>query len=436
MEFIEEFIKELELVEKHTKLIDKIKIEEDEKTLDIGMIVFIIIDFKNLIYKRDILGESLNDDERTFISKLEERIEKDNLWKKLSENLDIEYKSGEDEYKIIVQNTSLLNFIRNISESSKDSYYEEEQIIFKNTLYNLCTLVEKYYGLIYKDYLMNHLNYEAFSDEKINYAELMKIGNISDAKIFLIDRKLKGMFGESFSNWNNMILKQLNINSKLLDFDKKTISSIEEIYNLRNLFIHSDGIVNDMFLTKTKKYADIKKGEKIQLNIDELEEYKNTVFNIMLSLFYNYGIKIHKSNPEKYERYMSEINNNLINYVKTKATVIPHLFEKLSEDSKIGTELQYYGKVNKLIYEYLHDTNTFIEDIEQFDCSALSNDFKLAKFILKKDKENVLKYLIQILDEEEDKIFDVFSWPLIQIAASNHDEVKELLNRRINDILK
>ncbi|UTH10767.1 hypothetical protein [Macrococcoides canis] len=439
MYLIEKFYKEIKAFDYHLKMQDHFE-ESDEGDSEFMDMINLIYNIKKLEYYLEN-NTSLTYDEGEFLNEIDKLFNK-NYVKKLYEIIDIKV---EDEtldiddpkrYSIQIHNIPLMNFFTRINQSEPEyDYLEQLQLLYKSSLYNLCTICEKYFGLIYKDYLLNHRQQVDFKDEKLSYSELVNIGSIENSKIFLIDRRLSNLFVKSSKDWLDFIFKEIKINSKTICEDNKYFEELHEMYNLRNLFIHSDGIVNDMFLDKTISYKHYKKGHKIALDINELNKYRNNVLNLLFSTFYEYYNKVYRNDEESLRHTLGGLNNTLLKEVNDQLDCIPKLFNKLSKNDKVRANSRYYAIVNELIYYYHNDKEKLQSELDRFDDSILSDEYKMAKAILSENNEVAIKYIDDIINKNEEDIFDIYTWPLIKIASNNDSNVNLLLNERISDIL-
>lgn len=438
MKLIQDFNKELNLIEKHIRLKDTLnEVNVEKRKPDFSMGIKLLLEYKSLIHKRDVEHLEMSEDEHKAIDTIKKLIDDVPIFKKANQIITVDKdKSGGDEYHYKVSNPNLFHFIKNLSPEEDADIEEEIQIIYRNTLYNLCTITEKYFGLIYKDYLMNYHQQVDLKDELLTFDELNKIGDIRESKLFLLDRKLSKIFTQTASKWSDEIMNEIRVNKNDVDYNKKLFNKLYEMYNLRNLFIHGDGVVNDMFLMKTKDFSHLNKGDKINLSINHIKEYKNNIINLMFSLFYTYGCKIYKSDKDLYEDFIASFNNMLLKKVKEDLSCIPNLYLKIEDNKKVDNMMKLMAQINRFInYYYTNQDNLKIE-IDKYDSSYLSKDFQLAEAILKEEHDLTYDILKSIISVDEEKIFEIHGWPLIRIATTNSEKVKDLLNQRLSDILE
>ncbi|MEX6346890.1 MULTISPECIES: hypothetical protein [Staphylococcus] len=434
---IKQFSRELDLIKRNMSLKSDLeeKLNEDKDKEDISLIVNLITKYKFLKLKQE-KGHKLTESEMELKDTAKQLIEKKKLFRLLEENITIDNDSDNQEsIEIQVFNSAVAKFINTITYDKSKEIEDEIQIIYKNALYNLCTIVEKFFGMLLKDYYLNYNSSHSFLKEQLTYKELLAIDSIEESKTYLIERYTQNLFYKKSNEWYDKILQSLNFNSQDIDYNGKCKNLLSEMFYLRNLFIHADGEVNDLFLMNTNSFQEYSKGDKIILEESTIKNYEHNVFQIIVLMYWHYIYKVYKNDKKELDYYTSKLNTVLLNKIKRKYPVTPYLYDKIENvGNKISLEMRSIATINKLIYYYYFDSKIFEREIVKFDSSALTDEFKLSEAILLKEEDDIIEYLEKLLYNKEEKIFDFYNLPIIKIAKENHEKVNDLLEKQLAKI--
>lgn len=431
---------DLQLIERHSRLEDYINDNSADEIDSFYIMLKIIMDKKDkeYIYKLNNEEEKIETDEELLaINKI---IASKPIVSKINEIISVnEELSTEENIRYIVTNPPIYKFIASQYES-KEIFKEGDLIqLYKNTIFNLCNLIENFTGKILKNHLIDGDTSEELGEMHLTYNEIMRFRSVDEAKSYLIDKLMLDFFRPKFLDWISTFEKKVKIgitNNKEL---KIYINTIQEMFYIRNLYTHAGGIVNEEFILKSKRFKGIEKGTQFVLTKELLKEFEQATLNFLIGIIYYYEKKkINQRKPEKeeYDDFMTDINNLIIHEVTKEYIMIKKIFQEIAED-KVNLSLKLYAKVNSYIYDYLHlEEEEWLEDmIRNFDVSSLQDEFKLAKSILSKDTDNARFYLNRILEEDETMVFNIYDWPLIKIAREHDPGIANLIEQKVSDIL-
>ena len=142
---------------------------------------------------------------------------------------------------------------------------------FDNYLVSLCSHILKK-----RPDLLGDLNISA---EKI---AKMKKEDIFEEKI---SKKMHDMFYDGYEDIiNRYMSKKLGIKHKI---EEKKMNQLLELKLIRDIYIHGEGEVNQIYLKKSKR-KDRKLGEKIPLNLDTINEILSVTQSIITQLDKNF----------------------------------------------------------------------------------------------------------------------------------------------------
>lgn len=116
-------------------------------------------------------------------------------------------------------------------------------------------------------YLINKFPDAYLHDKTITYTELMTMNSdIKDVKEKFLEKEIDEIMRQPISDWYNIFITRHKAK-----FDKESINftDFKEIYYRRNLVVHNQSIVNDVYLSNTS--TSFKKGEKVEVDKEYLE---------------------------------------------------------------------------------------------------------------------------------------------------------------------
>ena len=434
VDILYEFNSEIEMSRKYLKSVHK-EFQHEKKVGIIDVIKILseraILDYieKN---EPEALQNNYSTEHKENIMKMTQNmIKKEGIAKKIYETLIVEV----DEGTIGVRSSS--PGLINLFDKDSDDNEIEDLYIFKSVLYNLCSSVENVFSKTLKDYYLNIDKSDEINKQSISLSELKELGSVQDAEELLIEKKVEGIFYKSFSQWYEEIVEKL----KLRELKKESLISdelkhINDLFLIRNLYIHNEGIVNDKFRNKCIIYTDYQKGDKFDLNYSFLDENIERISNVVYFFIYEYYFSKYTNRDIAQENF-NHLNSILIDKLETGPESIGKIYYSLSDNKNLPHSTKIMSLINYYIYLY-HNGRDYEKELSENDFSAFELQFKMAKSILLNNDISYQYELIEtfINDIDEDFFFMVYDWPLMKIAKNNDDSIKRLLKDKLMGIIE
>ncbi|SEH31081.1 hypothetical protein [Magnetospirillum fulvum] len=122
------------------------------------------------------------------------------------------------------------------------------------------------------------------SSEMIRLEDVLRLTNYRELVSFLVDKKINELIYGGFKEIETFLMDRSGLSLTTSDAERSlVIISIE----LRNIYTHNRGVVNDIFLKRTKgiqhKY-NFKHGHVYCTNLDELSEFANNMYVIAMRI--------------------------------------------------------------------------------------------------------------------------------------------------------
>jgi hypothetical protein len=335
------------------------------------------------------------------------------------------------------ESSGLINYVLKEKDNdySNRYFFHKKAIILESLVISLCTYLETFISHLTKDFYLKIHNGDLYHNKSISFKDLKEIGDIEEARIFLIESELESLFRNGFHTWFKNIDKNFDITGNFKKNGLKNIlNEINELYLRRNLYVHADGKVNNIYLMHAPEQYTKGKcvGTKLGINKEYINKKIYMVEKIGAILFYSYSLKKYKDKDEMFDiindiflKEIAEHNSNDVYSV---------VYNKLHELSGLKSAAQMIAKMNYfLAFKLRGEYNLIEKEIKEIDLSAYSEEFKRAKKIIMNDEDAVdvvIKYFKDI--EDEPFLYEV-QWPLYNVIRDN-EYFDDYVNTRLDSI--
>ncbi|KAA0944143.1 hypothetical protein FQ087_18640 [Sporosarcina sp. ANT_H38] len=435
----EKFVKHLESLERMVAYSDLIEKEYQTKKVNeknLGEAADLIVHGKIIEHVNKIDPEKRSD-RKEADNEVLELIEKlkaeSDLIKYFHKN--IEVSSIDDDITYTVKSP----FVNRVLKSSADESFKLDSDInqlLNSIIISLATGMELLIADLFKDFIQNVDKSDFIEKKSLTYSELVKIGSVEEARIFLIDEYTEELLKKSFKYWLDEIERKLSIKVTSIEFLNQKIEKTFEVFQRRHLLIHNNGIVNSSYLSKVHPslISNFKKDDIIEINNKYIED--------SIGLFRMFGIVIlfkyaEKLNRKEKDDMFTTLNDLLLMPSTRKCLGTRYIYKEVSEDMTYDHESRLIAQVNYyLTHKYNDDFEGIRSEVERFNVSQLSIEYHMAKNILLDKFDLALgnfKTFCTTIDEEH--FLHVIDWPLLKLARKS-DEFKDYINKRIHEIIK
>ena len=269
---------------------------------------------------------------------------------------------------------------------------ERPQILNDSTIMMLLIKYEEVISRLFK-FLINKYPNAYLNKNTITYAELIAMdSDIKDIKNRFLEKEIDEIMRKSISEWYEIFISnhKINFNEQSIVFKK-----FKEVYYRRNLVVHNQSIVNDDYLSNIE--TALKKGEKLKVDKAYLKEAFKWTVMVIYDTFWS--LKKTSSSPKELEESFFEIGFK--HMLDKEWQFSEHIYSLLKEEEdqseadRICSMINYWiSKKNQGGLEEIR------KDIQEFDISARSGQFKVAKYALLDDFEGISEILEDIIDNE------------------------------------
>lgn len=311
---------------------------------------------------------------------------------------------------------------REVEELMKivDLIIRQQELLYRNTLTSLMIYFENLISNIIKLRLSKFPNAFNPKEKTIKYRDLMDFESIDEALEHLIENEVIDIMYGGFKSWISY-LNKAGVNTKKIDFFTEEIN---EAYSRRNLFVHNDGIINNVYLNKvSKEYSqDVAKGQRLSISEDYLTKTVNNVkiFGVIL-LLEAWKVFDKDGEDDAYDYIMGKAFNSMQEQDWEFAKFIYEFLhaEADTHADKISTQMNIW-----LCEKELGNYKEIEESVKKCDVSGLQTHFQLAKLSLLENSDE----FFGILDRNPDSLDteSLGEWPIFKYMRED-SRVKKYL---------
>ncbi|MFJ7681644.1 hypothetical protein [Peribacillus butanolivorans] len=292
------------------------------------------------------------------------------------------------------------------------------EMVYRNSLTSLMIYFENLVSNIIKQRLQLFPHSFNPNEKSIKYGDLIQFENLSDALDHLIDNEVIGIMYGGFKSWVTY-LNKAGVKTKKVDI---FLEEINEAYNRRNLFVHNDGVINNVYLNKVnaKFTKGLSKGAPIHITdmylkgaIDAVKKYGVL---LLLESWKSFGGELES---EERIHYVESLAYEALK--KGQWEFAKHLYEFIVDDTEqFGTKTSCQINIwlcEKMVGKY----EDIKDDIISCDVSGLKTHYKLCILALLEENDTFFK----LLEKEPDALNkrEFTEWPILaSIRKDNRTE--------------
>lgn len=224
----------------------------------------------------------------------------------------------------------------------------------------------------------------------------------------IIDEDIEGVFRDSIS-----ALETIKKNSSV-DIDRYSSlkKELEEVNCRRNLYVHADGVVNNIYLSKVDKSLTkgLKEGQKLECD----ESYLDRSLELLKMLTCSLYCELLKHIKAKQGDFEELVNVGFKALVNGEFSIAEYVYTMLKRNELFDFENKTMCNVNYLIARQQQEKD-ISNDIAEFDVTAMTMNFKIAKESLLLNHEKVYSLLKSTLEQEYPNGYSPFmirDWPV------------------------
>lgn len=298
-----------------------------------------------------------------------------------------------------------------------DMIEKQGDILYSGALMLLVTYFENLVAGVLKKDFIKHPQRVSLDEKSVSYKLLAEVGDIEEIKNILIDQEITNRMYGSFEDWKNFFQK--NIKLKLTSWNK-SFEHLQEIIARRNLFVHNNGIINNIYIKLVKEMDSSFIGKHIGISREYIDDAIDTIEYLGIALVLEAWIKEYADVEEEIKNITDMIYEEYLENEKWE--MAKHFYEICLENPKILSADKMLCSINCWqCYKWLGEYEKIRDDVEKVDVSAYKPIYTLGILALKGEYKKFFEYYDNQTDIGEDELKE---WPLFR-ELRNSQEFQE-----------
>ena len=267
------------------------------------------------------------------------------------------------------------------------------------------------------------------NEKSVSYRMLTEVNDIEEIKNILIDQEVTNKMYESLLEWKNYFQKNLKLDIRVWEdeFDK-----IQEIIARRNLYVHNNGIVNNIYIKLVGDGGKYSIGEYLNIDREYIDNAINIIEYMGISLLIEIWLKEYGDNSDEVKKITALIYDEYLELQRWE--IARHFYEICLQSSKISIAYEVLFKINRWqCYKWLGEYEKIKNEVEEFDVSAYLPRYTLGILALREK----YKEFFEVYDTQED-IGDeeLKEWPLFKELRKSEEYMERFSDVEIKEVEK
>ncbi|MFA9144876.1 hypothetical protein [Bacillus safensis] len=295
-------------------------------------------------------------------------------------------------------------------------------MIYTSSLINLVVYFELLANKLIQMRLENYPETMNIKQKMLSFKEIEDIGSIEEAKKYLIQQEVISLMNSGFLTWMEYFKRNFKVEVK---GSSAPLDKINEIFSRRHLYVHNEGIVSSIYLSRVKaEYkGEAKLGKKLKISeaylLDSLEAIKS--FGLLLALE-----TWRREEKESEDRHEFILDFGFGTMKNKEWKISSELYYFLLNEQKITSGTLYMAKMNYwLCMKNLGRLEDFRSEIEAEDFSALDPAFIICREALLDNYDKLFSMLDNQLGYSI-KLKELENWPIFE-DLRNHEKYQEFI---------
>lgn len=222
------------------------------------------------------------------------------------------------------------------------------------------------------------------------------------------------MMYKSLSDWIDYFKKSRKLD---LPFIFDNLTKLKEIVARRNLFVHNDGIVNNIYLSITKEGTDLKyeKGDIIDIDKEYIYNAIELIALSGVSLVLEIWLKECKGNEEEVDKILNIIFSEYL--LEEKWECAKNLYKICLDNDKLNSSCILTCKINYWqCFKWLNQFDQIKSEIDKTDLSAAKTQYRLGILAL---LDEVDKFFEVLDSQSEIGEVELRYWPIFRLIRES-----------------
>jgi hypothetical protein len=281
------------------------------------------------------------------------------------------------------------------------------------------------------------------SDKQISVKDVFSSGNLEDFKDNIVEKEIENVMRGSLSDQISWFERALSLKSPIsTGYDKW--ADLVEIFERRNLFAHTNGVVNSIYLSKMKhvgnmRCAESEPGEELLAGPKYFKASIENLCEFGVKLTQVVWRKLYSTEAAVADDLLGNFSFDLIERgeYRLAARLLKFSLELSGKKDGKRRKMDVVNLANS--YKLMGDKQSCVDTLEMEDWSAVSDDFNVAVSAVKDDVSAVVSAMNKLKHSEEWDARYYEEWPVffgVRESPEFHQEFSKIYGREFSPIPK
>ena len=295
---------------------------------------------------------------------------------------------------------------------------KQKEILYRGSLLLVVTYFENLIASVLRENFAKYPRRIELSEKSVSYKMLTEVNDIEEIKDILIDQEVTNKMYESILDWKNYFQKNIKLKLKAWEED---FDILQEIIARRNLYVHNNGIINNIYIKLIHDVSKYSIGEELSIDREYIDDAVNIIEYLGMSLLIEVWLKECSNDPAEVENIKDLIYEEYLEPQRWE--MARHFYELCLLNSRLSDADKIVCKINNWqCYKWLGEYDKVKDEVERLDISAYKPMYVLGMLALKEDYKRFFEFYDDQTDIGEDELKE---WPLFMELRKS----KEYLER-------
>lgn len=290
------------------------------------------------------------------------------------------------------------------------------QHLHRSSLISLVSIVESFLSRLLHLFFSKHPSAVNAKEKQFTFEELSAFSSLEDARAYLVSWKIENLLRGSYDDWVEYFRSQLKLE---LPGINKHHDRLVENFQRRNLFVHNDGVVNKIYLSKVNK--SLTKPDMLDKSLSVSRSYLFSAIDRFESAFLQLAFEIWAKCEKKSDKRPSLIVHSSYDALQNKRwSVATEIAEFIARDKAADEISILMAKVNSWIArKRVGGLDAIRDEVTDFDVSAKDDLFRLARHCLLDENDTALMLAKRLNKTKRVSLAELADWPLFEDLRSD-----------------
>lgn len=292
------------------------------------------------------------------------------------------------------------------------------QHMHRSSLISLVSVVESFLSRLLHLFFLKHPSAVNSKEKQFTFEELSAFSTMEDARTYLVSWKIENLLRGSYEDWVDYFKNQLKLE---LPGISRHHDNLVENFQRRNLFVHNDGVVNKIYLSKVSEA--LATPNMLDKPLGVTKPYLFSAIDRFESAFLQLAFELWAKCEKKSRQRALLIVQSSYDALQNKRWNVATEIAKFIENDKAADEISILmAKVNAWIArKRVGGLEAIKAEVSVFDVSAKDDLFRLARHCLLDEHDEALVIAKKLHRGKRLSLIEFSDWPLFEDLRSTQN---------------